>query len=696
MKSPNTHIAMNAEAFDSNNQNLAQNEIFSNQLPFGPLLKDMFSRVDAAPSEIIYDGDIHRFDIDATGDKKGWYVANQCDDLVYAAYGSWSEGETHRWNSVSGAAITPSQQALIKSAMSEACKKGDELRDAQRKKVAKSCQELWRALDEAPEDHPYLKAKGIKAHGIKLHPTDNGLIVPIYIDGEISSLQGIEETGKKNFRPGGRVSGGYFQIGHDGPLKLICEGYATGASLHEATGLPTIVAFNAGNLPKVAKRLKTDHPDTGFVVCADNDKWTKENPGLTKAKEAATFLSGIVAYPKFKKIHTDKHEKPTDWNDYHKLYGLNSVRSALKPKIKKAFRKRSLLTDFETLARDISSPDYLIQDMIETDTTGALIGPSATGKSLVCVDAAACVATGTPFAGKAVQQGAVVYMAGEGLQGIARRFLGWTQRTGIRIPKGNLLISNSAITIDADGALKLLDAVEILDAEIKLVVIDTLARHMSGEENSNRDMSAFIAAVDTIREEYGCSILIVHHTGHSHENSGRARGASAFYAALDFEFLIQGNRKGLSSMLGTKNKEGPLYPKRAFKLSPIELDGLKNADGSAVTTAVVDWGEFFEEHSETGRSSGHGKAFQALKRALAECGDFTEISQEKWREHVYQHSDCTNSDSKRSEFNRFKKTLIRAGVIEEAGGNFRVLEAELLNLGQPDDSSDDGSENELD
>ncbi|HIJ50357.1 MAG TPA: hypothetical protein HPP54_04755, partial [Nitrospinae bacterium] len=73
--------------------------------------------------------------------------------------------------------------------------------------------------------------------------------------GEISSLQSIKESGKKSFFPNGKVSGGYHLIGDIGPLVLICEGYATGASLYEATGIPTVVAFNSGNLPKVVSEL---------------------------------------------------------------------------------------------------------------------------------------------------------------------------------------------------------------------------------------------------------------------------------------------------------------------------------------------------------------------------------------------------------------------------------------------------------
>ena len=118
--------------------------------------------------------------------------------------------------------------------------------------------------------------------------------------------------------------------------------------------------------------------------------------------------------------------------------------------------------------------------------------------------------------------------------------------------------------MDEEGASTLLAETADMEQDIKLVVIDTLARHMTGEENSNRDMSTFIALVDTIRLKHGCAVLIIHHTGHGTDTSNRARGASAFYASLDFEFLLNGDKKGTGTIEGTKNKEGTIYSKRGL------------------------------------------------------------------------------------------------------------------------------------
>jgi putative DNA primase/helicase len=678
------------------NQPSQESIVDSNQNPsdlvFDKLLFDMEENIEAYPDEIIADGSIHRFDVDTVGDKKGWYAAHFTEEMSYAFYGDWSEGQTYQWHSLKDTVVALGQIKKLKSARLEAQKKCNEARALEQSEAAKNCMELWDELVDASDDHPYLKNKGVKPYGIRLHPSYNNLIIPVLNRGGISSLQSIKESGKKSFFPNGKMSEGYHLIGSFGPLVLICEGYATGASLHEATGYPTVVAFNAGNLPKVAKELKKEHPDADFIICADNDKWTSGNPGRTKAKEAAKVCSGIVAYPKFKQPEIDKHGKPTDWNDYHQLYGLSAVLKALQPKINKVKRNHSLFSDITELTKNISAPDYLVDEFIELDTIGAIIGASSVGKSFVGISIAASVATGTMFAEKAVQQGAVLYLAGEGVKGISRRFSGWMQHTGIQIPKGSIHVSNKTIYMDAEGASTLLAATEDMDQDIKLVVIDTLARHMTGEENSNKEMSAFIALVDTIREEHGCAVLIIHHTGHSSDKSNRARGASAFYASLDFEFLMKGNKKGTGTIEGTKNKEDTRYPKRGFSLVPIELDGITNTKGGPVTTVVVEWNDFCEELSDADKVFEPSKAYLNLKNALIEHDDYNGISVKNWRDFSYRNSSCINQNSKRSEFHRHRVELVNSDVIEINGDYCKVLDPELLKLGDLEETSEEDLE----
>ena len=374
---------------------------------------------------------------------------------------------------------------------------------------------------------------------------------------------------------------------------------------------------------------------------------------------------------------------------YDNNAGVATLRAIVNKANAKVNRNRRLFSDITDLTKNISAPDYLIDELIEMDTNGAIIGASAVGKSFVAISMAASVATGTMFAGKDVQQGAVLYLAGEGMNGITRRFAGWMKHTGIQIPQGSLHVSHRTIPLDPSGVSDLLAETEDMDQDIKLVVIDTLARHMTGEENSNRDMSTFIAEADKIREEHGCAVLIIHHTGHSSEKSNRARGASAFYASLDFEFLLKGNKKGIGTIEGTKNKEGTIYPKRGFSLVPVELDGITDTKGTPVTTAVVEWNDFCEDLSDADKVFEPSKAYLNLKNALIEHGDYNGISVENWRDCSYRNSDSTNKDSQRSEFNRHKKKLVQDDVIEINGEYCKVLDPELIKLGDLEETSEE-------
>ena len=148
--------------------------------------------------------------------------------------------------------------------------------------------------------------------------------------GQLINLQYIRAEGNKRFNTGGRVKGGALQLGTlaEQTTLLVCEGYATGCSLHEATGLPVVVAFNAGNLESVCIRVKQVNPRLRIILCADNDHQTKvktgHNIGLEKAQSIADKINVQVLWPKF-----DSENSGSDFNDIHCQFGLEILRSML-------------------------------------------------------------------------------------------------------------------------------------------------------------------------------------------------------------------------------------------------------------------------------------------------------------------------------------------------------------------------------
>jgi putative DNA primase/helicase len=154
------------------------------------------------------------------------------------------------------------------------------------------------------------------------------LIAPLQdIDGALRSLQYIAVDGTKLFLKGGRKKGCYFTIGEPKDAFVICEGYATGASIHEATGSPVIIAFDAGNLLPVARALRTKHPFAAITIAADDDVATDGNPGLTKAREAAAAIGASLAVPDF---GGNRPKNATDFNDLHKYAGAAAVAEQIK------------------------------------------------------------------------------------------------------------------------------------------------------------------------------------------------------------------------------------------------------------------------------------------------------------------------------------------------------------------------------
>lgn len=197
--------------------------------------------------------------------------------------------------------------------------------------AAQRCKGMWDSFSPAASS-PYLEKKGVEAFGLK---EDQGnLIIPLRnIDGELRGFQAIAPDGQKAFATGIEKKGNFHLIGADGKNLsqgeiVLCEGYATGASLHMATGKPVAVAFDSGNLIPVAEAIRAKYPNAAITICADNDHAMKRdgkpyNVGVEKARLAAQKVNGTVKVPTF----TDKEKAQglTDFNDLHQARGLEAV-----------------------------------------------------------------------------------------------------------------------------------------------------------------------------------------------------------------------------------------------------------------------------------------------------------------------------------------------------------------------------------
>ena len=248
---------------------------------------------------LIGDGVLHRYRVegDKAGSLNGWYVLH-LDCQPYGVFGSWKVDGSFTWTASRPESMTPAERAALAVRRAEAKRARDAEQAAVQAEAAIRAARLWRKSRPATNQHPYLAKKSVQAYGVRvLGPS---LVIPLRdVAGELHSLQFIGADGRKTFLTGGRKRACYYAIGRPAGDLCICEGYATAASIHEATGYATASAFDAGNLEPVARALRGKFPRLRLILCADNDTETAGNPGLRYAEAAARAVRGLLAFPSF-------------------------------------------------------------------------------------------------------------------------------------------------------------------------------------------------------------------------------------------------------------------------------------------------------------------------------------------------------------------------------------------------------------
>ena len=252
------------------------------------------------PLDPIPDGRIHRYRVagDKAGSSNGWYVLREQSGRQFATFGSWKTGQQHHWQDRQTTAMTQAERADLQRVRAEAAR----LAQAEQAKVHEAArvkaQRLWDRARPAPDSHPYLTGKRVRGFGLR--QLGDMLLVPARdAGGVLRTLQFIGTDGSKRFLTGGKIRGCYCAIGRPGDVLLLAEGFATAATLCEATGHATAACFSAGNLFAVARSLRAKFPRINMVLCADDDHATPGNPGLSAARAAARAVGGVVAVPVF-------------------------------------------------------------------------------------------------------------------------------------------------------------------------------------------------------------------------------------------------------------------------------------------------------------------------------------------------------------------------------------------------------------
>lgn len=316
---------------------------------------------------------------DGGREKRGWYHLHELrldsgDEVIVGSFGQWRGNENNAQKvELRKTKLSVEQRESLKARLAEDKKRADAEARRVAERAAARATKAWRGCVEHGESD-YLHRKHVQGHGVRYSP-QGALVIPMLnVAGLIQGLQIIRgkaqmRAGKleKEFWPAGLTKKGHFhQIGMIGEVVLVAEGYATAASLHEATGLPVAVAFDAGNLLHVAMALRKRYKRTQILVCADDDATQKcraaecrgrvwlpdgdtcphcgqphgaSNAGVTAAANTALAVGGGWIAPRFadesgrRADWLDRGRKLNDFNDLHAAEGLQAVRAQVEARL---------------------------------------------------------------------------------------------------------------------------------------------------------------------------------------------------------------------------------------------------------------------------------------------------------------------------------------------------------------------------
>ncbi|ELM3423879.1 hypothetical protein RYQ86_004477 [Salmonella enterica] len=314
---------------------------------FGATLAEAGFELDGLP---VMDGKKHR--VRTADDKKGEKTG------VYAGYldgvpaGWYQDHRIHdqpvKWVST-GQQVDAEAQAHLRAIAAQNRIDRENALQRQYAHNARRAGQVYNAMPVADGSQEYLVKKGVKAFpGVKADKKNRVVIPLVNEEGEVRTLQRISANGFKSLKKNGQKTGNFFVVGGElknGEPVLYAEGYSTAASISEATNRPVVMTVDAGNLPKVADKLKDKYPDSLHVVLGDDDRKNAVNKGMAKAEEAAIIANGVFTVPAF--TAEEKERGLTDFNDLHQSRGLDAVRDQVEGIITEHTHKAETMADKE-------------------------------------------------------------------------------------------------------------------------------------------------------------------------------------------------------------------------------------------------------------------------------------------------------------------------------------------------------------
>ncbi|MBC8739023.1 AAA family ATPase [Paraburkholderia sp. UCT31] len=417
-------------------------------------------------------------------------------------------------------------------------------------------QALWDGYAPAPESHPYIRAKGGVAEGLRVVPDDDPLtisglrvagwlVVPFHsiANGTLRTLQFVPrpdaQARKLNlhgapFEDGAFITG---SIAPDGRL-YVCEGLGTAwacarADYHAAA----VVTAGIGRFPKVAAALREKYPAAQVICVPDRGK---EADAERVAREVG---GGWVQM-------SDDAPPNYDACDYANEHGDEALADLL-VRPRRPEMRFHLLSAHDLLTAPPMS--WLVHGVLPREGLATLYGPPGSGKSFLVLDLCCAIAEGSAeWFGYRVSGAPVVYVVLEGRAGLGQRLQAWQAGHSGEVPERLRFVAQE-VDLRTDTP-DLAEAIVDAGGGGGLTVIDTLMRSMTAfDENSPEDMGALVAACGELQRLTGGAVMLVHHSGK--DPAKGERGHSALRGALDCSLEVK-REGGTRRWLVSKAKDG--------------------------------------------------------------------------------------------------------------------------------------------
>jgi len=446
---------------------------------------------------------------DSSGQKSGYYVVNQLDGNYFATFGNWKTGFEGKWSSINTQSMTYEQKEGLQRQLQEAKERHDKAKKQRHKEMAEKVKGWFESYTSVLE-HEYLTNKKVKNYGLKQY--QDLLVCPVYSTrGDIRSLQYISKNGEKRFAKNSEIKGNIFLVGadiNDIPKLdkiILAEGYATCASIFEATQIPVACVFSANFVMAVALQIRK-LSGARIIVALDNDE---SGVGEKKAQECVQVVpNSCVRLP----------SERGDYNDLYLKHGLDKVKQEL-TESKFNIKKYAV----RNLVEKPAPQKFLVDSFIPLAKPGILASSGGVGKSLSLLQLALAIAKGGTWWGKTINEhgSSVVFCAEDDLVEVHNR-IDLLDPLGERFKHNNdvyvfpvpdqkeplILLREEGITEQAQQIVEELRSID----NLKLVAFDPLQAFTTASvSQSNEAGQLWGSYCAMISANIGCTTLTTHH-----------------------------------------------------------------------------------------------------------------------------------------------------------------------------------------